>query len=60
VHGMQGLYVVDGSVMSRSSRVNPSLTIFAWALRVADRIAMSPADAMAARPATRELAAVMP
>jgi choline dehydrogenase-like flavoprotein len=36
VHGMQGLYVVDGSVLPRSSRVNPSLTIYAWAFRVAD------------------------
>jgi len=36
VHGMRGLYVVDGSVLPRSSRVNPSLTIYAWALRVAD------------------------
>jgi choline dehydrogenase-like flavoprotein len=34
VHGMENLYVVDGSVLPRSSRVNPSLTIFAWALRV--------------------------
>ena len=34
VHGMRNLYVVDGSVLPRSSRVNPSLTIFAWALRV--------------------------
>lgn len=39
VHGMQSLYVVDGSVLPRSSRVNPSLTIYAWALRVADGIA---------------------
>lgn len=38
VHGMQSLYVVDGSVLPRSSRVNPSLTIYAWALRVADGI----------------------
>lgn len=41
VHGMQGLYVVDGSVLPRSSRVNPSLTIYAWALRVADGLVQS-------------------
>jgi len=35
VHGMENLYVVDGSVLPRSSRVNPALTICAWALRVA-------------------------
>lgn len=35
VHGMDNLYVVDGSVLPRSSRVNPALTIYAWALRVA-------------------------
>jgi choline dehydrogenase-like flavoprotein len=39
VHGMSGLYVVDGSVLPRSSRVNPSLTIYAWGLRVGDRLA---------------------
>lgn len=36
VHGMENLYVVDGSILPRSSRVNPSLSIYAWALRVAD------------------------
>jgi len=38
VHGLDNLYVVDGSVLPRSSRVNPSLTIYAWALRVAQRL----------------------
>jgi choline dehydrogenase-like flavoprotein len=38
VHGMNGLYVVDGSVLPRSTRVNPSLTIYAWALRVGDLV----------------------
>jgi len=36
---MKGLYVVDGSVLPRSSSVNPSLTIYAWALSVASAIA---------------------
>ena len=40
VRGLEGLYVVDGSVLSRSSRVNPSLTIYAWSLRVAGQIAL--------------------
>ena len=38
VHGLQNLYVIDGSVLPRSSRVNPALTIYAWALRVASRL----------------------
>jgi choline dehydrogenase-like flavoprotein len=38
VHGIRGLHVVDASVLPRSSRVNPSLTIYAWALHVADRL----------------------
>jgi choline dehydrogenase-like flavoprotein len=36
---MRGLYVVDGSVLPRSSRVNPSLSIYGWSLRVADLLA---------------------
>lgn len=38
VHGMENLYVVDGSVFTRSGSVNPALTIYAWALRVASRL----------------------
>ena len=39
IHGMDGIYVVDGSVLPRSSRVNPSLSIYGWSLRVADQLA---------------------
>ena len=39
VHGMHGIYVADGSILPRSSRVNPSLTIYAWGLRVGDLVA---------------------
>lgn len=39
VHGMENLYVVDGSVLPRSSRMNPALTIYAWSLRVAAALA---------------------
>ncbi|MGR3701050.1 MAG: GMC oxidoreductase [Paracoccaceae bacterium] len=38
-HGLSNLYVADGSFMPTSMGVNPSLTIAANALRVADRIA---------------------
>lgn len=41
VFGVDGLYVVDGSILPRSSRVNPSLSIYAWGLRVADLLARS-------------------
>jgi choline dehydrogenase-like flavoprotein len=41
VHGMRALYVVDGSILPRSSRVNPSLTIYAWGLRVSEMLAAS-------------------
>lgn len=38
VHGLHNLYVADGSILPRSSRVNPALTIYAWALRTADHL----------------------
>ncbi|NJC34609.1 choline dehydrogenase-like flavoprotein [Sphingomonas jejuensis] len=37
-HGIDNLYVVDGSFMPSGGGVNPSLTIAANAIRVADRI----------------------
>lgn len=37
-HDVENLYVVDGSFFPSSSAVNPSLTIMANALRVADRL----------------------
>jgi choline dehydrogenase-like flavoprotein len=56
VHGLRGLYVVDGSILPRSSRVNPSLTIFAWALRVSDLIVVrSTRDAAQVSPAAQNL-----
>jgi len=42
VHGMSNLYVGDGSVLPRTSRVNPALTIYAWGLRLGDHLARSP------------------
>ncbi|MEO1090479.1 MAG: GMC family oxidoreductase [Pseudomonadota bacterium] len=41
VHGMGNLYVGDGSVLPRTSRVNPALTIYAWGLRLGDHLAHS-------------------
>jgi choline dehydrogenase-like flavoprotein len=38
VHGMANLYVADGSVLPRSSRANPALTIYAWGLRLASHL----------------------
>jgi choline dehydrogenase-like flavoprotein len=39
VHDMKNLYVGDGSVLPRSSKGNPALTIFAWGLRLGDHLA---------------------
>lgn len=33
VHGLENVWVVDGSVLPRVARVNPALTIYAWGLR---------------------------
>ena len=41
VHGMQNLYVSDGSVLPRASRVNPALTIYAWGLRLGNHLGRS-------------------
>jgi choline dehydrogenase-like flavoprotein len=49
MRGIDGLYVVDGSALPRSGRVNPSLSIFAWSLRVADHLATAMSDPAAAR-----------
>jgi choline dehydrogenase-like flavoprotein len=36
---MERLYVGDGSALPRASRVNPSLTVYAWGLRLGDHLA---------------------
>ncbi len=38
VHGFENLYVGDGSVLPRASRVNPALTIYAWGLRLGQHL----------------------
>ncbi len=48
VHGLENLYVTDSSFMPTSNGVNPSLTIAANALRVADAIAGSMRPRLAA------------
>lgn len=55
VHGFAGLTVADGSVLPRVSRVNPALTIYAWGLRAAERLAqrLDAEDRRAAHEATR-------
>lgn len=53
--GIANLFVADGSALPTSAAVNPSLTIAAHALRVADRIACgSPTPGLAARKTSRE------
>ena len=39
VHGMRGLWVGDGSVLPRASRVNPALSIYALGLRLGAHLA---------------------
>ena len=39
VHGVEGLYVGDSSLIPRTLSVNPSLTIMALAMRLADHLA---------------------
>jgi choline dehydrogenase-like flavoprotein len=39
VHGLDNVYVADGSVLTRSARVNPALTIYSWGLRLGAHIA---------------------
>ena len=38
VHGVEGLYVGDGSLVPRTMSVNPSLTIMALATRLAEHL----------------------
>ncbi len=38
VHGIDNLYIASGAVMPTSSQANPTLTIVALALRLADHL----------------------
>ena len=53
VFDVNGLYVADGSILPRISRVNPSLSIYAWGLRVGTLLAqqlLRPAPQLRAAP----------
>jgi choline dehydrogenase-like flavoprotein len=59
MHELDNLYVVDSSFFVSSTAVNPTLTIIANALRVADHIAgrLGAARQREARPETAEVTA---
>jgi cholesterol oxidase len=44
VHGYEGLYCIDGSIVPTSLGVNPSLTISALSERCAERLVGNAAD----------------
>jgi choline dehydrogenase-like flavoprotein len=56
MHEVDNLYVADSSFFVSSTAVNPTLTIIANALRVADRIAERLGVTAAAPPAPRPAA----
>ena len=54
IHGIEGLYVCDASVLPSAGAVNTGLTIVALALRIGDKIADKRADAGIATAPTRQ------
>jgi len=56
LHDLNNLYVVDSSFFCSSTAVNPTLTIIANAIRVADRLK----EALGATPPTAETVGVAP